>query len=193
MKIETDQILVILQRLEETSNSTTFNNNMNKISKLPKSLSITLSTFDVKCEKFELFKDIFQTNLRFHNQQTEDDKILIFHCLSRIDSLQTFRNISRPNRENLGNLGTFLVAFSRKNVKVLSKATAKHRVRKPQLRRFSPNQDLTIRPTLRQKVKDRLVITPMTSFGKEQLSPSPTKELLAAVERITLTVSSRKH
>ena len=45
------------------------------MSKLPKSLTTTMPTFDGKTEKFELFEDLFQTSLKIHNQLTEDDRI----------------------------------------------------------------------------------------------------------------------
>ena len=57
------------------NNSATFHNNINRISKLPKSLTTTMPTFDGKTEKFELFEDLFQTSLKIHNQLTEDDRI----------------------------------------------------------------------------------------------------------------------
>ena len=56
--IEADQILLVLQQLATNSNSANFNNNFNRISKLPKSLSTTMPTFDAISEKFELFEDL---------------------------------------------------------------------------------------------------------------------------------------
>ena len=53
--IEADQILLALQQLPTNSNSSNVNNNSNRISKLPKSLTTTMPTFDGKSEKFELF------------------------------------------------------------------------------------------------------------------------------------------
>ena len=73
-KIEADQILLPLQQLATNSNSANFNNNISRISKLPKSLTTTMPTFDGKSEKFELFEDLFQTSLKIHNQLTEEDK-----------------------------------------------------------------------------------------------------------------------
>ena len=100
--IEADQILLALQQLATNSNSANFNNNISRISKLPKPLKTTMPTFNGKSEKFELFEDLFQTNLKIHNQLTEGDKINYFHSLMRGDALQTFENITSPNRENLG-------------------------------------------------------------------------------------------
>ena len=121
--IEADQILLALQQLATNSNSANVNNNSNRISKLPKSLTTTMPTFDGKSEKFELFEDLFQTSLKIHNQLTED-KIYYFHSLMRGDVLQTFKSISSPNRENLTE---FLTVFRRKYVKPQSMATAKHK------------------------------------------------------------------
>ena len=46
--IEADQILLALQQLASNSNSANFNNNINRISKLPKSLTTTMPTSDGK-------------------------------------------------------------------------------------------------------------------------------------------------
>ena len=83
-----------------------------------------MPTFDGKSEKFELFEDLFQTSLKIHNQLTEEDKINYFHSFMRGDALQTFKNITSPNRENLGEI---LTVFRRKYVKPQSRATAKHK------------------------------------------------------------------
>ena len=122
--IEADQTLLALQQLTTNSNSANFKNNTSGISKLPKSLTTTMPTFDGKSEKLELFEDLFQTKLKIHNQLTEGDKINYFHSLMRGDALQTFKNITSPNRENLGKI---LTEFRRKYVKPQSMATAKHK------------------------------------------------------------------
>ena len=122
--IEADQILLALQQLPTNSNSSNVNNNSNRISKLPKSLTTTMPTFDGKSEKFELFEDLFQTSLKIHNQLTQEDKINYFHSLMRGDAWQTFKNISSPNRENLTEIQT---VFRRKYLKPQSMATAKHK------------------------------------------------------------------
>ena len=83
-----------------------------------------MPTFDGKSEKFELVEDLFQTSLKIHIQLTEEDKINYFHSLIRGDALQTFKNITNPNRESLGEI---LTAFCRKYVKPQSMATAKHK------------------------------------------------------------------
>ena len=125
--MEADQILLALQQLANNSNSANFHNNINRISKLPKSLTTTMPTFDGKTEKFELFEDLFQTSLKIHNQLTEDDRINYFHSLMRGDALQTFQNINAPTRENLAEV---LAVFRRKYVKPQSMATAKHKFQK---------------------------------------------------------------
>ena len=121
--IEAHQILLALQQLATNSNSVNFNNNISRISKMPKSLTTTIPTFDGKSEKFELFEDLFQTSLKMHNQLTEENKINYFHSLMRGDALQTFKNITSPNREILWEI---LSVFRRKYVKRQSMATVKH-------------------------------------------------------------------
>ena len=83
-----------------------------------------MPTFDGKSEKFELFEDLFQTSLKIYNQLTEEDKTNYFHSLMRGDALQTFKYITSPNRENLGEI---LTVFRRKDVKLQSMATAKRK------------------------------------------------------------------
>ena len=56
--IEADQILLVLQHLASNNNSANFDNNIKKLSKLPKSFTTTMPTFDGKIEKFELFEDL---------------------------------------------------------------------------------------------------------------------------------------
>ena len=125
--IEADQLLLALQQLANNNNSANFRNNINRMSKLPESLTTTMATFDGKTEKFELFEDLFQTSLKIHNQLTEDDRINYFHSLMRGDALQTFKNISGLTRENLE---LILAVFRRKYVKPQSIATAKRNFQK---------------------------------------------------------------
>ena len=70
--IEADQILLALQQLATNSNSANFNNNISRISKLPKSLTTTMPTFDGKSENFELFEDSFPNE--FENPQSADGR-----------------------------------------------------------------------------------------------------------------------
>ena len=72
--IEADQILLALQQLATSINSANVNNNSNRTSELPKSLTTTMPTFDGASEKFELFEYLFQTSLKIHNQLTEKTK-----------------------------------------------------------------------------------------------------------------------
>ena len=109
--IEADQILLALQQLAMNKNSVNFNNNISRISKLPKSPTMTRATFDGKSENFNLFEDLFQMSLNIHDQLTEEDKINYSHSLIRGVALQTLKNITSPNRESLGE---FLIPF-RKN------------------------------------------------------------------------------
>ena len=126
-KIEADQILLALQQLANNNISAIFHNNINRNSKMPKSLTSTLATFDGKSEKFELFENFFQTSLKIHNQLTEEDRIIYFHSLMRGHALQTFKNFNGPTRENLGETPA---VFRRKYVKRQSMATAKHKFQK---------------------------------------------------------------
>ena len=125
--IEADQILLALQRLADNNNSASFHKNNNRNSKLPKSLTTTMPTFDGKFEKLELFEDLFRTSLKIHKQLTEDDRINYFHSLMRGDALKTFKNINGPTLENLGET---LAVFRRKYVKPQLMATAKHKFQK---------------------------------------------------------------
>ena len=104
--IEADQILLPLQQLADNNNSANFHIKLNKISKLPKSLTTTMPTFDGRSEKSELFEDLFQSSLKLHNQLTEEDRSNYFHSLMKGDALQTFKNINGPTRENLGEILT---------------------------------------------------------------------------------------
>ena len=112
--IEADQILLIFQQLATNSNSANFNDKINRISKLPKSLTTTLPTFDGKSDKFQQIDDLFRTSLKTHNKPTEEDKINKFHSLMRADALQALKNVTRLTRDNLGEIPTVL---SRKYVK----------------------------------------------------------------------------
>ena len=120
--IEADHILLALQQFANNNNSANFHKNINRISKLPKSLTITMPKFDGKSEKFELFEDLFQTSLKNQTHLTDDDRINYFHSLMRGDASKTFRNINGPTRENLGEI---LALFRRKYVRSQSMATAK--------------------------------------------------------------------
>ena len=72
--IEAHQILLALQQMTTNSNSANFNNNSNRISKLPKSFTITMPTSDGKSEKFELFEDFFQTSWKIQSTHKRRQK-----------------------------------------------------------------------------------------------------------------------
>ena len=120
---EAEQILLALQQLATNKNSAIFNNNIKRTSNLPKTLTMTMPTFDWKSEKYELLEDLFQTSWKIQNQLTEEVKKNYVHTLMRSDPLQTFKNINSPNRENLREN---LTVFRRKYLKHQSLATAKH-------------------------------------------------------------------
>ena len=89
------------------SNSAHFNNNINRIPKLPKSPTTTMPTFVWRSEKIELLEDLVETSMESHIQLSEEDK-KIFQSRKRGDALQTFRNITSLNRKTLGeNLTVF--------------------------------------------------------------------------------------
>ena len=125
--IEADLILLAFQQLANNTNSATFICNFHRISKLPKSLTWTMPTFDGKSQKLELFEGLFQTSLQIHNQLTTDDKINYFDFLKSKDALQTFENNNSLTR---GNSGEFLTVSDRTYVKPLSMAKAKHNFQK---------------------------------------------------------------
>ena len=68
---EAYQLLLALQQLANNNNSANFKNNINRISKLLKSLTTTMPIFKGKSEKIELFEDLFRSSLKIHNQLTE--------------------------------------------------------------------------------------------------------------------------
>ena len=84
----------------------------------------TPMTFDGKCEKFELFEDLFHTMIKMQPAMTEQMKINHFHSLLRKGAPQTFENINSINRQTLEDV---LVIFREKYVKLESQATAKHK------------------------------------------------------------------
>ena len=92
-----------------------------------------MPTVDGKSERNELFAVLSQTSLKIHKQLREQDKINYFHSLMRGDALQTFKNITSPNRENLREI---LTVFRRKYVKPQSMAqisTTGFQFRKPEV------------------------------------------------------------
>ena len=110
--IEADHIFLAHQQLATNTNSANFKNNINRISKLLKFPTTKTPTFDGKPENFKLFEDLFQTSFKNHNQLKEEDKINYLQPLMRSDALQTFKNITSPNREE--NLVAVLTVLRRK-------------------------------------------------------------------------------
>ena len=125
--IEADQILMALQLLASNSTSANVNNNISRISKLAKSLTTTMPTFDGKSEKVELFEDMFQNSLKIHKQLRDDGKINSLQPLINGDALRMFEDVSSTNRENLGEIPT---VFRRKYGKTQSKATTKRKIQR---------------------------------------------------------------
>ena len=116
--IEADhQMLMVVQQLARNNNSAKISKNISRISKLSKLLTMTMPTFEGKSKKLELSEDLFQTGLHIHSQPTKEEKISCFHSLMHGDTLQTFKNISSPTREILGEI---LVVFNRQYVKMLN-------------------------------------------------------------------------
>ena len=145
--INADQVLLDLQQLAKNNNSANFHYNNNRNSKLPKSLTTTMPTFNGKSEKFDLFEDLSQTSLKIHNYVTEDNRINYFHSLMRGDAWRTFKNFNVPSRENLEEI---LAVFRRKYVKPQSMATSQHNFQKLV---FNPaNQKLVDFPDELQKL-----------------------------------------
>ena len=138
--IEADQILLAPQHLATNSNSAKFSKNINRISKLAKSLKSTLPTFDGKSEKIKLFQDLFQTSLKVHKQHTEQDRINYFHSLMRGDALETSKNTTSSNRESLGQI---LTVFRRKNVNSFNKT----QISTADLQSSEPERNWFSRPT----------------------------------------------
>ena len=125
--IEVDQRLLALQKLANNTNSTKFNSINHRISKLPKSLTTTLPTFDGKSARIELFEELFQISHKIDSQTTGDNKVNYLHSLMAGVALQTFENINRTTPENVGEI---LAVFRRKNLKAQAMATAKHEFQK---------------------------------------------------------------
>ena len=96
-----------------------------------------MPTFNGMSEKIQVFEDLFQTSFKIQNQLTGDYEINCSHSLVRGDTRQTFRNISRPNWKNLGEI---LTIFRRKYFKPQPMATAKQKF--PQLIFIAAIQDL---------------------------------------------------
>ena len=123
LSIETLKEEIGPSKIASNSNFANFNNNIHRTSKWPKSNTTSITAYDRESETFELFEDLFQTSLKIHNQQTEDNIINFFHSFIKGGVLQTSENLSRPNWKNPRKI---LAVFRGKYVKPQSTATAKH-------------------------------------------------------------------
>ena len=90
-KNEADQMLLAHQTLSGDSFSVNSNNNIKRISKIPKSLTTTRPNFDGNLKKNELFEDLFQKRAKPHNQLTENDEkktysipLFVLMCFGRV-------------------------------------------------------------------------------------------------------------
>ena len=90
-------IFLALQQFANNNISANVPNNINRVSKMPKSLT-TSPMFDRKPQKFRLFDDLFQMSLKIHIQLTEDDRINYFHSLMKGDALQTIEKLNGSTR-----------------------------------------------------------------------------------------------
>ena len=84
--------------------------------------------FHSKNAEFEFFEDLIHNMLKMQPEMTEAMKIRYFCAHSRKEALQTFINISQPNRKTPDDVP---IVFRRKNLKPESQATAKHKWLKP--------------------------------------------------------------
>ena len=73
---------------------------------MPKALTASLSTFDGKTEKFELFEYLFRYNIKMYPHLTELQKIKYFHSLLRGDAIQAFRIIEDAKKNSLEEIKT---------------------------------------------------------------------------------------
>ena len=73
---------------------------------MPKALTTSLPTFDGKCEKFELFEDLFLNNLKMYPHLTEIQKINYFHSLLQRKALQAFCNLADTKKDSLKDIIT---------------------------------------------------------------------------------------
>ena len=122
--IEADQILLALQQLATNSNSANFNNNSNRLSKLPKSLTTALPIFDRISEKFwTVWRSIPNgfKNPQSAHRRTQNKLFPLSHaCWCAAD----VRKHQQPER---GNLAEILTVFRKKYLKPQSMAAAKHK------------------------------------------------------------------
>ena len=78
---------------------------------MPKALTASLPVFDGKSEKFKLFKDLFQKNIKMYPHLTEIQKINYSHSLLRGNALQAYCNLDDAKKDNLEEV---ITAFKRR-------------------------------------------------------------------------------
>ena len=87
-------------------------------------VTTTPITSDNKCEKFQLFEDLFHTMVKMQPAITEQMEINHFHSMLRKGALQIYRKINSINRQTFE---AVLVIFRRRYLKPESQATVKHK------------------------------------------------------------------
>ena len=92
------------------------------ISKMTKALTVTLTVFDGKAEKFDPFQCLFNRSLQIYPHLTEQEKIKQFHPLMRGNALQTLVNILYPQKTTNNDV---LAVYVRRFLGTKSMATAK--------------------------------------------------------------------
>ena len=75
---------------------------------MPKALTVSLSTFDWKSEKFELFEDLFRNNIKMYPHLWEIQRFNHFHSLLQGDALQAFCSIEDSKSVSLDEIMTIL-------------------------------------------------------------------------------------
>ena len=82
-----------------------------------------MPTFDGKLDNFELFEDLFQKNLKIHNQRTEEDKKNNPNLSCAVMCCKHLKTSPAPTE----NLGEYLTVSRRKYGEPQSLTTAKHK------------------------------------------------------------------
>ena len=78
---------------------------------MPKALTASLPVFDDKSEKFELFEDLLQNNIKMYPHLTEIQKINYFHSPLKGNALQAYCNLEDAKKDYLDEVKT---AFKRR-------------------------------------------------------------------------------
>ena len=102
--IEADQTFLFLEQLANNINFANINNNISRISKLPKSLTTTMPTFDGNLKSLSCLKISFKRASIFATSWMKMKKSNISIFSWRGNALQTFGNISNPTQKKLGEI-----------------------------------------------------------------------------------------